>query len=73
MCRALGKFHYMREYLEIVESTQAKCLFGKISTVRQSAGNQILFLQNNKVGSSETKRGTLNNDDFYDLKFRLKV
>lgn len=60
---ALGKFHYMREHLEIVESTQVKYLLGKISTVRQSAGNQISSLNDDKVGSSETTRGTLDNSD----------
>lgn len=61
----------MREHLEIIESTQAKCLFGKISMKRQSAGNQISYRRNDKVGSSETIRGTLNCNDLHNLNFGI--
>jgi formate hydrogenlyase subunit 3/multisubunit Na+/H+ antiporter MnhD subunit len=44
--------------LKLFWSTQDKFLFGKIQIKGQSAGNQILSLYN-KVGSSETTRGTL--------------
>ena len=44
--------------LKLFWSTQDKFLFGRIQIKRQSAGNQILSLYN-KVGSSETTRGTL--------------
>lgn len=37
--------------------------------VRQSAGNQILLSSNDKVGSSETTRGTLNCNDLHNLNF----
>lgn len=52
-CWALLKFHYMREYLKTIWSTQKLFLLGKIQLVRQSAGNQILVNANN-LGSSET-------------------
>lgn len=64
---ALGKFHYMREHLEIIGSTQGNGLFGKIPMIRQSAGNQISFVTDGRVGSSETTRGTLDCKDLHSL------
>ena len=61
--RALLKFHYMREHLKIIWSTQELFLLGKIQMVRQSAGNH------NIVGSSETTCETLRNNDENSLKF----
>jgi hypothetical protein len=55
---ALLKFHYMREHLKTVWSTQETFLLGKIQMVRQSAGNQT-SLANDGVGSSETTCETL--------------
>jgi len=59
---ALIKLRYMLEYPETVWSTQEVFLLGKIQTVGQPAGNQILLRCNddNKVGSSETTREALN-------------
>lgn len=59
---ALLKFHYMREHLETIWSTQEHILLGKIQMVRQSAGNQTSLL-NDEVGSSETTCETLRNID----------
>lgn len=66
---ALDKFHYMREHLEIIESTQVKDLLGKISIVRQSAGNQRSLINTDIMGSSETIRETLDNQHTHDLSF----
>ena len=55
---ALLKFHYMREHLKTIWSTQETFLLGKIQMVRQSAGNQTSF-SNDGVGSSETTCETL--------------
>jgi LAGLIDADG DNA endonuclease family protein/proton-conducting membrane transporter len=55
---ALLKFHYMREHLKTIWSTQETFLLGKIQMVRQSAGNQT-SLNNDGVGSSETTCETL--------------
>lgn len=60
---ALLKFHYMREHLKTIWSTQVLFLLGKIQIVRQSAGNH------NIVGSSETTCETLRNNDSNELKF----
>jgi hypothetical protein len=59
---ALFKFHYMREHLKTIWSTQEHILLGKIQMVRQSAGNQTSLL-NDEVGSSETTCETLRNID----------
>lgn len=61
--RALLKFHYMREHLKTIWSTQELFLLGKIQMVRQSAGNH------NIVGSSETTCETLRNNNENSLKF----
>ncbi|KAG2219169.1 hypothetical protein INT45_008344 [Circinella minor] len=53
----------MREHLKTIWSTQELFLLGKIQMVRQSAGNH------NIVGSSETTRETLRNNDSNSLKF----
>ena len=58
----------MREHLKTIKSTQIKYLLGKILIVRQSAGNQTLF-NNNEVGSSETKREMLKLKNVYLLNF----
>ena len=68
---ALLKFHYMQETLKTNKSTQVANLFGKILLVRQSAGNQILS-SDNRVGSSETIRETLNHNICYPLKLNSK-
>ena len=65
---ALLKFHYMREHLKTIWSTQEHILLGKIQIVRQSAGNQTSLL-NDEVGSSETTCETLKNNDYNSLKF----
>ena len=65
---ALLKFHYMREHLKTICSTQEHILLGKIQMVRQSAGNQTSLL-NDEVGSSETTCETLKNNDSNSLKF----
>lgn len=65
---ALLKFHYMREHLKTIWSTQEYILLGKIQMVRQSAGNQTLLL-NDGVGSSETTCETLNIIDSNSLNF----
>jgi hypothetical protein len=65
---ALLKFHYMREHLKTIWSTQEYILLGKIQMVRQSAGNQTSLL-NDGVGSSETTCETLKNNDSNSLKF----
>lgn len=67
---ALLKFHYMREHLKTIWSTQEYILFGKIQMVRRSAGNQTSLL-NDGVGSSETTRETLNIIDSNSLNFNL--
>lgn len=60
--RALLKFRYMREHPETIWSTQELFLLGKIQMVGQSAGNQMLS-NDNVLGSSETTRETLSNND----------
>lgn len=60
--RALLKFRYMREHPETIWSTQELFLLGKIQMVGQSAGNQTLS-NDNVLGSSETTRETLSNND----------
>lgn len=65
---ALLKFHYMREHLKTIWSTQEHILLGKIQMVRRSAGNQTSLL-NDEVGSSETTRETLNIIDENSLNF----
>lgn len=65
---ALLKFHYMREHLKTIWSTQEHILLGKIQMVRRSAGNQTLLL-NDGVGSSETTCETLNIIDSNSLNF----
>lgn len=65
---ALLKFHYMREHLKTIWSTQEHILLGKIQMVRRSAGNQTSLL-NDEVGSSETTRETLNIIDSNSLNF----
>jgi hypothetical protein len=56
----------MREHPEAIRSTQVTHLLGKIRIEGQSAGNQILHYSN-KVGSSETTRGTLSDNNFNSL------
>lgn len=63
---ALLKFRYMREHPKIIWSTQELFLLGKIQMVGQSAGNQTLS-NDNGVGSSETTRETLRNNDIDSL------
>lgn len=65
---ALLKFHYMREHLKTIWSTQEHILLGKIQMVRRSAGNQTSLL-NDEVGSSETTRETLHIIDSNSLNF----
>lgn len=57
-----NKFRYMREHPETIWSTQELFLLGKIQMVGQSAGNQMLS-NDNVLGSSETTRETLSNND----------
>ena len=49
----------MREHPETIWSTQKIFFFFFFQMVGQFAGNQTLYF-NNKVGSSETTRGTSN-------------
>jgi hypothetical protein len=56
----------MREYPEAIRSTQVILLLRKIRIEGQFAGNQILHYSN-KVGSSETIRGTLSDNNFNSL------
>jgi hypothetical protein len=65
---ALLKFHYMREHLKTIWSTQEYILLGKIQMVRRSAGNQTSLL-NDEVGSSETTCETLHIIDSNSLNF----
>lgn len=60
----------MREHPEAIRSTQVTRLLGKIRIEGQSAGNQILHYSN-KVGSSETTRGTLSDNNFNSLNSNL--
>jgi hypothetical protein len=60
----------MREHPEAIRSTQVTRLLGKIRIKGQSAGNQILHYSN-KVGSSETTRGTLSDNNFSSLNLDL--
>jgi hypothetical protein len=69
--RALLKFHYMREHLKTIWSTQETFLLGKIQIVRQSAGNQT-SLKNDEVGSSETTCETLKTIKDYSLDLTFK-
>src|ERR1700730_3348074 len=68
---ALLKFHYMREHLKTIWSTQETFLLGKIQMVRQSAGNQTSFNKDG-VGSSETTCETLKSIQNYSLNTTFK-
>ena len=58
--RAFLKLHYMREHPVILRSTSYFVAIGKILSVGQSAGNQLI----NTLGSSETTREAITLDNF---------
>ena len=58
--RAFLKLHYMREHPRILRSTSYFVTIGKILSIGQSAGNQLI----NSLGSSETTREAITLDRF---------
>jgi hypothetical protein len=58
--RAFLKLHYMREHPIILRSTSYFVTIGKILSIGQSAGNQLI----NPLGSSETTREAITLDIF---------
>ena len=58
--RAFLKLHYMREHPIILRSTSYYVTIGKILSIGQSAGNQLI----NTLGSSETTREAITLDRF---------
>ena len=58
--RAFLKLHYMREHPIILRSTSYYVTIGKIPSIGQSAGNQLI----NILGSSETTREAITLDRF---------
>jgi Proton-conducting membrane transporter/NADH-Ubiquinone oxidoreductase (complex I), chain 5 N-terminus/LAGLIDADG endonuclease len=58
--RAFFKLHYMREHPLILRSTSYKVTIGKILSIGQSAGNQLI----NTLDSSETTRKAITFDKF---------
>lgn len=58
--RAFLKLHYMREHPIILRSTSYFVAIGKILSIGQSAGNQLI----NTLGSSETTREAITLDNF---------
>ena len=58
--RAFLKLHHMREHPLILRSTSYNVTIGKILSIGQSAGNQLI----NTLGSSETTREAITLDKF---------
>ena len=58
--RAFLKLHHMREHPVILRSTSYFVTIGKILSIGQSAGNQLI----NTLGSSETRREAIRLDRF---------